>query len=39
MYKMKETEVKQVFNQLIVGALMGLAVSAALFGPMILGVV
>jgi hypothetical protein len=30
---------KQAFNQLAIGALMGLAVSAALFGPMILGLV
>lgn len=30
---------KQALNQLAIGALMGLAVSAALFGPMILGIV
>lgn len=30
---------KQAITQLTVGALMGLVVSAALFGPMILGLV
>lgn len=30
---------KQAINQLAIGALMGLAASAALFGPMILGIV
>lgn len=30
---------KQAINQLAIGALMGLAISAALFGPMILGLV
>lgn len=30
---------KQAFNQLAIGAFMGLVISAALFGPMILGIV
>ena len=30
---------KQAINQLAIGALMGLAIRAALFGPMLLGLV